>query len=112
MIHVAITRTVRPGYEQELEQRVAEILRTFFARRRDRFHRSEVYRRFTEAIAPLVEGPPLERDIRGLEVELLVGNTLVISLLAWVLMPLLTRVLAKWLRAPPRQGTSAAEATP
>lgn len=186
MIHVAITRTVRPGHEQEFEQRVAEmsleverepgvegayllrpadagsraygILRTFSSKAaRDRFYRSEVYARFTETIAPLVEGPPLERDIRGLEgffvapsaggpppwkmalvtwlavnpavfvcihlvkavlgpqpelVELLVGNTLVISLLTWVLMPLLTRVLAKWLRAPPRRGTSSAEATP
>lgn len=179
MIHVAITRTVRPGHEQEFEQRVAElsleaerepgvegayllrpadegsreygILRTFSSKAaRDRFHRSEAYARFTAAIAPLVEGPPRKRDIRGLEgffvapssggpppwkmalvtwlavnptvfvcirvvkavlgpqpelVELLVGNTLVIALLTWVLMPLLTRVLARWLRAPAGTGS-------
>lgn len=180
MIHVAITRRVRPGCEQELEDAVAKIsleaerepgaegafllrpaepgsrdygiLHTFTSRAaRDRFFASEPYARFTEAIAPLVEGPPRRRDIRGLEgyfvapsaggppawkmalitwlavnpavfvcirvvkavlgeqpelVELLVGNTLVIALLTWVLMPALTRIFARWLRTPPPEGAT------
>ena len=95
MLHVAITRTVRPGCEQEFEEKVARmsleaerepgvegayllrpegssreygILRTFSSKAaRDRFYRSEAYRRFEESIAPLVEGSPRKRDIRGLE---------------------------------------------
>lgn len=186
MIHVAITRIVRPGHEEELERRVAEmslaierepgvegayllrpatpgsreygILRAFSSRAaRDCFYRSAAYRRFEEAIAPLVEGPPRTRDIRGLEglfvtpsaggpplwkmaivtwlavnptvyasirlvdatlgprpelVKLLVGNTLVVVLLTWVLLPMLTRMLAKWLRTPPPEGATSEQAAP
>lgn len=185
MIHAAITRTVRPGCEQEFEDAVAKmsleverepgvegayllrpaeegsrdygILRTFSSKAaRDRFYRSDVYVRFDAAIAPLVEGPPRTRDIRGLEglfvtpsaggppawkmalitwlavnpavfvcirivkavlgeqpelVELLVGNTLVIALLTWVLMPALTRIFARWLRTPPREGATSDQVT-
>ena len=186
MLHVAITRTVRPGHEEEFEERVAElslaverepgvggayllrpseegsrdygILRTFSGEAsRDRFYASEAYRRFEAAIEPIVEGPARRRDIRGLEgffvtpsaggppawkmalvtwivvnpavygssklvtlvlgprhelVELLVGNTIVVVLLTWVLLPMMTRMFAKWLRTPPPEGATSAEATP
>jgi uncharacterized protein len=181
MIHVAITRTVRPGCEQEFEEEVAKlsleverepgvegayllrpaeegsrdygILRAFSSKAAcDRFYRSAPYERWNQSIAPLVEGPPRRRDVRGIEgffvtpsaggppawkmalitwlavnpavfvsirivkavlgpqpelVELLVGNTLVITLLTWVLMPALTRIFARWLRTPPPEGATA-----
>jgi len=172
MIHVAITRTVRPGHEQEFERRIAEmfreaerdpgvqgayllrpadegsreygIVRTFAdAAARDRFYASAFYQGWNESIAPLVEGPPKKREIHGLEgffvkesagappawkmafvtwlavnpavfvctsivkavfgplpmlVDLLVGNVLVVASLTWILMPILTRVFARWLQ--------------
>lgn len=184
MIHVAITRTVRPGHEQEFERRLAEmfreaerdpgvegayllrpvdagsrqygIVRTFTDQAaRERFYASELYRRWNEMLAPIVEGPPRIRDIHGLEgffvspsagappawkmavvtwigvnpavyvssrlvpglfgelpplATLLLVNACVVASLTWVLMPLLTRALGRWLR--PRPAASEGTVTP
>lgn len=96
MIHVAITRTVRSGLQQEFERRVAEffaeadgdpgvegayllrpvepgcrqygVVRTFRdPAARDRFYASALYQRFGESVEPLVEGGPRKREIHGLE---------------------------------------------
>lgn len=96
-VHVAILRKVRPGREQEFERRVQEffqeaerqpgvhgaylirpfadapsheygILRSFAsAEDRDRFYASDLYRRWNEAVAPLVEGPPRLQSLHGME---------------------------------------------
>jgi antibiotic biosynthesis monooxygenase (ABM) superfamily enzyme len=97
LVHVAILRTVRPGREREFEQLVQEffqeagrqpgvcgaylirpfsgvqsqeygILRSFAsAEDRDRFYDSELYRKWNEAVAPLVEGPPRRQELHGME---------------------------------------------
>lgn len=96
-VHVAILRKVRPGREQEFEHRVHEffhqaerqpgvqgaylirpfahapsqeygILRSFASTEdRDRFYGSDLYRRWDEAVAPLVEGPPRRQALHGME---------------------------------------------
>jgi len=97
MVHVAILRVVRPGREHEFERLVEEffheamlqpgvcgaylirpfasadsreygILRSFASpQHRDRFYASDLYRRWNEAVAPLVEGPPRRQDLHGME---------------------------------------------
>ncbi|MEM9492135.1 MAG: antibiotic biosynthesis monooxygenase [Myxococcota bacterium] len=97
MIHVAITRTVRPGCEEQFEEqlhqffRAAEdhpgtagaylirplagsssrqygILRSFIDEAgRDAFYQSELYRRWNESVGDLVEGEPEKRPLHGLE---------------------------------------------
>ncbi|MEM9459062.1 MAG: antibiotic biosynthesis monooxygenase [Myxococcota bacterium] len=96
MIHVAITRTVRSGQQEEFERRVAEffaeaqddpgvegayllrpvepggrqygVVRTFSDEAaRERFYASALYQRFGESVGPLVEGGPRKREIHGLE---------------------------------------------
>jgi len=97
MIHVAVTRTVRDGREQEFERRLLEFFGeaekepgtggAFFLRRlsgtepreygilrafddpaaRDRFYGSALYRDWSEAVRPLVEGEPVRRELHGLE---------------------------------------------
>lgn len=96
MIHVAITRTIRPGREAEFERRVSVFFaeaerdpgvegayllrpvdddsRTYGVVRsfsdeaaRDRFYASELYQDWTQSVAPLVEGDVHKRDIQGLE---------------------------------------------
>jgi len=171
MVHVAIMRVVQPGREREFERLVQQffedaarqpgvcgayllrpfagssardygILRSFAsADDRDRFYASDLYRRWNEAVAPLVEGAPERRELHGLEaffraegkappprwkmavltwigvnpavyvfsnaipaltefpmlVNLLVVNSFVVASLAWVLMPLLTKLFQGWL---------------
>jgi antibiotic biosynthesis monooxygenase (ABM) superfamily enzyme len=174
-VHVAIMRVVRSGCEREFEELIGKffedavrhpgvcgaylirpiagsatreygILRTF--RRtadRDRFYASDLYRRWNEAVAPLVEGSAQRRELHGLEAffresasppavwkmavltwigvnpavyifsntvpavfgdlpapaMLLLTNLFVVASLAWVFMPVLTRVFKAWL-APAR----------
>ena len=97
MIHVAITRIVRAGREEEFEEKIAEffhqaekapqtqgayllrpmgapgsreygILRSFTDERaRDEFYASKLYSDWQEAVRDLVEGEPVKRDLHGLE---------------------------------------------
>lgn len=97
MVHVAILRVVRPGREREFETLVEEffqeaarqpgvcgaylirpfggapsreygILRSFASPQdRDGFYASDLYRRWNEAVASLVEGPPERRELHGME---------------------------------------------
>lgn len=95
MIHVAITRRVRPGHEsqferelrrfmQEAEQRPETlgayllrpadgrgaygILRSFVDRDAEAaFYASDLYRAWSEAVREHVEGEPEKRDLHGLE---------------------------------------------
>lgn len=96
MIHLAIIRTVRSGKEALFEARLAEffaeaegdpgvegayllrpvdtgsrrygMVRTFSSpAARDRFYDSELYRRWSETVEPLVEGAPKRRELHGLE---------------------------------------------
>jgi antibiotic biosynthesis monooxygenase (ABM) superfamily enzyme len=97
MIHVAVTRTVREGREQEFEAKIAGffaatakepgtggaflirrleddhpreygILRSFEDEAAEaRFYRSPVYRAWSDAVSPLVEGEPMKRELHGLE---------------------------------------------
>src|SRR6266567_5804757 len=96
-VHVAIMRVVRPGHEREFEaliqtffeeaarqpgicgaylirpivgshSREYGILRSFHSQEdRDRFYASDFYRRWNEAVAPLVERDPQRRELHGLE---------------------------------------------
>jgi uncharacterized protein len=171
MIHVAVTRTVREGREQEFEQRLIGFFGAaekepgtggaFFLRRltggkpreygilrafddeaaKERFYASALYREWTEAVRPLVEDEPVRRELHGLEAffrrngkppptwkmalltwlavslavfvfsnvvprlvsglprlaEMLLVNAFVVATLAWVLMPITTRLAASWL---------------
>lgn len=97
MIHVAITRRVRPGRESEFESRVQEffhraeqvdgttgayllrpvpgsssneygILRSFESEAaRERFYASPEYAEWNQCVGELVEGPPTRRPLHGLE---------------------------------------------
>lgn len=97
MIHVAIVRRVRRGHEPEFERALRQffhetlddpstsgasfirpqpgqaaneygILRSFGDEgARQRFYSSPAYRRWSEQVAPLVEGEPKHDAIRGLE---------------------------------------------
>jgi antibiotic biosynthesis monooxygenase (ABM) superfamily enzyme len=97
MVHAAIMRVVRPGREPEFEALIQQffeeaarqpgvcgaylirpivgshsreygILRSFHSKEdRDRFYGSDVYRRWNDAVAPLVEGGPQRRELHGLE---------------------------------------------
>lgn len=175
-VHVAILRVVKPGREREFERVVQQffaeaaqqpgvcgaylirpfagaqareygILRSFASPEdRERFYASELYGHWNEAVAPLVEGPPLRQELHGMEAffrgdaaappprwkmalltwigvnpavyvfangipavipdmpmlaNLLVVNAFVVASLAWVLMPLLTRIFGGWLHAKP-----------
>lgn len=96
-VHVAITRKVRPGCEEPFEEAIraffvdtlqekaslgAQLLRPLpgsdsrtygmlrsFATENDRdaFYRSESFRKWQEAVAPMVEGGYSRRDLHGLE---------------------------------------------
>ncbi len=96
-IHVAITRRVRPGCEAEFQEALLEffqasfthaavlganllvpppgstsrefgILRTFAsAEERDAFYASGLFREWEKRAAHLTDGPPLYRDLHGLE---------------------------------------------
>jgi antibiotic biosynthesis monooxygenase (ABM) superfamily enzyme len=97
MVHVAILRMVRPGRERDFERLVQEffneaaqqpgvcgaylirpfagvqsreygILRSFASTEdRDRFYASDLYRKWNEAVAPFVEGPPRRQELHGME---------------------------------------------
>lgn len=97
MVHVAIMRIVRPGREREFEALIGKffeeaarqpgvcgaylirpiagsqtreygILRSFRNQEdKERFYASDLYRRWNEAVAPLVEGGPERRELHGLE---------------------------------------------
>lgn len=97
MVHVAILRIVRTGREREFERLVQEffqeaaaqpgvcgaylirpfagvpsreygILRSFAsAEDRDRFYASELYRKWNDAVAPLVEGEARRQELHGME---------------------------------------------
>jgi antibiotic biosynthesis monooxygenase (ABM) superfamily enzyme len=97
VVHVAILRVVKPGRELEFEKLIQEffaeaaqqpgvagayllrpfagaasreygILRSFkSAEHRDRFYRSDLYQRWTEAVSPLVEGEPKRQHLHGME---------------------------------------------
>lgn len=96
-VHVAILRVVRPGREQEFERLVhqffeeaanqpgvcgAYLIRPFSGQHsheygilrsfatvddRQRFYASDLYSKWNEAVAPLVEGPPRRQELHGLE---------------------------------------------
>jgi antibiotic biosynthesis monooxygenase (ABM) superfamily enzyme len=96
-VHVAITRTVRPGCEEAFEQAIKAffadtmresaslgvqllrplpgsdsrsygILRSFSStEERDAFYNSQTFRRWEATVAPLVEGGYSRRDLHGLE---------------------------------------------
>lgn len=96
-VYIAIMRVVRPGSEREFEALIGRffeeaarqpgvcdaylirpiagsdsreygILRSFRSHEdRERFYASDLYRRWNEAVAPLVEGSPLRRELHGLE---------------------------------------------
>ena len=97
MVHVAIMRVVRPGSERDFEVQIERffeeaarqpgvcgaylirpfagshsreygVLRSFASEEdRDRFYASDLYRRWNEAVAQLVEGGPQRRELHGLE---------------------------------------------
>lgn len=97
MIHVVILRVVKPGREREFEGLIQQffaeadrqpgvagaylirpfagaasreygILRSFgSADDRDRFYGSELYRKWNETVAPLVEGEPRRQELHGME---------------------------------------------
>ena len=96
-VHIAITRQVRPGREQEFEAALRVfardsllapgttgvhligpapgadgceygILRSFESEAASRaFYESEQFKRWQEQVAPLVVGPPTRRQLHGLE---------------------------------------------
>jgi antibiotic biosynthesis monooxygenase (ABM) superfamily enzyme len=173
-VHVAIMRTVRAGREPEFEALIQDffeeaarqpgvcdaylirpivgspsrdygILRSFHsAEDRERFYASDLYRRWNEAVAPLVEGEAQRRELHGLEAffhgnapppprwkmalltwvgvnpavyifsnavpavfgempmlgRLLLVNAFVVASLAWVFMPVLTKLFSRWLHPP------------
>jgi len=96
-IHVAITRRIKPGHEQEFETALKEffahslahsgvhgaamlvpppgsgsmeygIIRSFAnADERDAFYASPLYREWQKQVAPLSEGEPEARELHGLE---------------------------------------------
>lgn len=173
-IHVAITRRIKPGCEQEFQTALKEffarslsesgvhgasvlvpppgsssteygIIRSFAsAAERDAFYISPLYQEWKNRVAPLSEGKPEARELHGLEAffrqgELsppprwkmaiatylgvvpvimtlaltlgplirswnfvlnnLLFNACVVALLTWVVMPLITRALNRWLQA-------------
>ena len=171
-IHVAITRQIKPGREQEFQTALKEffalalghsgvngaamivpapgsgsteygIVRSFAsAAERDAFYGSALYAEWKKRVAPLADGQPEIRELQGLEaffrgnnsappprwkmamatylgvvpvvmglaltlgrlsgswnfvLNNLVFNAAVVVLLTWVVMPLITRILASWL---------------
>jgi antibiotic biosynthesis monooxygenase (ABM) superfamily enzyme len=172
-IHVAITRRIKPGREQEFQTALKEffarslaqngvhgaamlvpppgsnsmeygIIRSFAnADERDAFYASAFYLEWKSRIAPLTDGEPEARELRGLEaffrqsgqappprwkmaiatylgvvptimtlaltlgplirswsfvLNNLVFNACVVVLLTWVVMPLITHGLHRWLQ--------------
>jgi hypothetical protein len=97
MVHIAIMRIVRPGREPDFEELIQKffreaalqpgvcgaylirpftgsnareygILRSFASEEdRDRFYASDLYRKWNEAVAPFVEGPPRRNALHGME---------------------------------------------
>ena len=173
-IHVAITRRIKPGCEQEFQAALKEffarslthsgvqgaamlvpppgsssteygILRSFAGiAERDAFYASPLYLDWKKRVAPLVDGEPEARELHGLEAFFrqdsralppkwkmaiatylgvvpvimtlartlgplirswnfvlynLLFNACVVTLLTWVVMPLITRALHGWLQA-------------
>jgi uncharacterized protein len=173
-IHVAITRRIKPGCEQEFQTALKEffarslaesgvhgaamlvpppgsssseygIIRSFAsAAERDAFYTSPLYLEWRNRIAPISESDPQIRQLHGLEaffrqgnpsppprwkmaiatylgvvpvimtlaltlgplirswnfvLNNLVFNACVVALLTWVVMPLITRALQRWLQA-------------
>ena len=171
-IHVAITRRIKPGCEQDFQNALKEffarslahsgvqgaamlvpppgstsseygIIRSFAsAAERDAFYASPLYQEWKKRVAPLSDGEPEARELHGLEaffrhgeqsppprwkmamatylgvvpvamtLALTVGplirswnfvlynlvfNACVVALLTWVVMPLITRILHRWL---------------
>ncbi len=170
-IHVAITRRIKPGCEQEFQTALKEffarsltesgvhgaamlvpppgsssaeygIIRAFAsAAERDAFYASPLYLDWKKRVAPLSEGEPEARQLHGLEaffrgansppprwkmaiatyigVEIAtvslaftlgratrgwnffianpIQNICVVGLLTWVLMPIVTKALSRWL---------------
>jgi antibiotic biosynthesis monooxygenase (ABM) superfamily enzyme len=97
LVHVAVVRKVRLGREADFEAEIARffgvahqvsasgaylirpilgthsreygILRAFRSREEmQRFYASELYRQWSAAIAPLVEGEPNKRELQGLDI--------------------------------------------
>jgi antibiotic biosynthesis monooxygenase (ABM) superfamily enzyme len=172
-IHVAITRRIKPGREQEFQAALKEffakslaqsgvlgaavlvpppgsssmeygILRSFASiAERDAFYASPLYLEWKKRVAPLSDGEPQARELRGLEaffrqdspsppprwkmaiatylgvvpvimtlsltlgplirswnfvINNLVFNAFVVALLTWVVMPLITLALHRWLQ--------------
>lgn len=170
-IHVAITRRIKPGCEQEFQAALKEffarslaesgvhgaamlvpppgststeygIIRSFAsAVERDAFYASPLYHEWKKRVAPLSDGEPEARELHGLEAFFrhdpsppprwkmaiatylgvvpvimtlaltlgplirswnfvlynLVFNACVVALLTWVVMPVITRILHRWL---------------
>jgi antibiotic biosynthesis monooxygenase (ABM) superfamily enzyme len=178
-IHVAITRHIKPGCEQEFQTALKEffgrslaqsgvqgaamlvpppgsnsteygIIRTFAsATERDAFYTSPLYVEWKKRIAPISEAEPQIRQLHGLEaffrrgelfppprwkmaiatylgvvpvimvlaltigrlisswnfvINNLVFNACVVTLLTWVVMPLITRALRRWLTGDSKSG--------
>ena len=173
-IHIAISRRVRPGCEEEFQAALREFFQTSFAHRgvwgasmlspapgsdtreygilrtfsneqeRDDFYGSSLFKTWEERARTLTEGEPVYRQLTGLEawfrsphgppprwkmaiatflgvfptamiLSLTLGpairpwhfllsnavfNACVVALLTWVVMPLITRVLQRWLHPP------------
>lgn len=172
LIHVAITRRIKPGCEVEFQKALTEFFKTSFAHtgvhgvamltpppgshsneygiirtfaseeERRSFYASPLFLAWKEKVAPFTEGEPTYKDLHGLEaffrgqtasdpprwkmavatylgvvpvtiftsqtvgrvlkdqnflVANLIGNAGVVFLLAWVVMPLITRILKRWL---------------
>jgi antibiotic biosynthesis monooxygenase (ABM) superfamily enzyme len=172
MIHVAVTRRVRPGHEEQFERALRGFLRETGDRSEtlgafmmlpvagagereygilrafrdgsaaDAFYASDAYRAWSESVSDHVEGEPEKRRLHGLEaffrhgaasapprwkmailtwlavnpavyvcsqaipsitgglppfVEFALVNAGVVTLLTWVLMPLLGRLATRWL---------------
>jgi antibiotic biosynthesis monooxygenase (ABM) superfamily enzyme len=172
-IHIAITRRIKPGCEDEFQKLLQEFFKTSFAhigvhgasmlvpppgssspefgilrtfanaQERDAFYASPMFKTWEDQIKPLTEGDPVHRELTGLEawfrspqnppprwkmavatylgvvpvimglsltigpvvrswnfiLNNLVFNACVVALLTWVVMPLITRILHRWLHS-------------
>ncbi len=176
-IHLAITRRTRPGREAEFEQSLREFFQSSFSREgvlgvslltplpggdsreygilrtftgpaeREAFYQSEEYAAWEKRVEHLVDGPPVHRELTGLEawfrsssppprwkmatatflgvfpvgmalnltlmpliqswpflLKSALFNLCVVALLTWAVMPLVTRLLHRWLH-PSKQKT-------
>jgi antibiotic biosynthesis monooxygenase (ABM) superfamily enzyme len=97
LIHVAITRRIKPGHEEEFQAALREFFQTSFAhtgvfgasmlvpppgstisefgilrtfasqQERDAFYASPLFKAFVEKVRPMTEGDPVHRELTGLE---------------------------------------------